>query len=162
MATNISGVQQVAQALYDAHGRVETKALVDAARAKDSPAHSAFEWDNRKAGEEFRLIQARQYLRRVTIVREDAPERLIHVPKVIKEGADSHDGHYQVASVLVQHPDEFERAVHATALRIDASQRALDDLYAAAEKTERTNQAAIIAQMSKATRIFADALKSMH
>ena len=159
----ISGVQKVAQQLYDQNGKVETRALVDAARPKTSPAHPAFEWDNRKAGDEYRLIQARNYIRRVTITRDEEPERLIHVPKVnVEQQSDARDGHYQVASVLVSRPDEFERALHATTLRFDAARKALDDLYAAAETTERADQAAMIAQMSKATMMFADALKAMH
>ena len=166
----ISVVQKVAQQLYDQNGKVETRALVDAARPKTSPAHAAFEWDNKKAGEEYRLIQGRNYIRRVTIIRNDQPERLIHVPKIHFEPMadadpdqpESRDGHYQVASVLVSHPDEFERALHATTLRFDAARKALDDLYTAAEQTGRADQAAMIAQMSKATMMFADALKAMH
>ena len=166
----ISGVQQVEQQLYDQHGKVETRALVDAARPKNSPAHCAFEWDNKKAGDEYRLIQARHYIRRVTITRDDQPEPLIHVPRIsFDPGVNSdddqsqgRDGHYQVKSVLITRPDEFERALNSVRMRFKAAKKALDDLYAAAESTGRTDQAAMIAQMSKATTMFADALKAMH
>src|SRR5208283_559867 len=40
--------------------------VVNAARAKSSPLHSQFEWDNSKAAEQFRLRQA-QKLIRVTV-----------------------------------------------------------------------------------------------
>jgi hypothetical protein len=41
------------------------RALVDLARPKNHPAHRFFEWDDAKAGERFRIHQARQYQQRI-------------------------------------------------------------------------------------------------
>lgn len=158
----ISGVQTVAQQLYDKHGKLESKALVDAARPKDSPAHDAFEWDNKKAGDEYRLIQARKYIRQIVITREDEPERLVHVPSIQRDAQDTRDGHYQVPSVLVTMPGEFERALQAAMMRVKSANKALQDLHQAAETDGRDDQAALISQMAKATLMFSQALESMH
>jgi hypothetical protein len=162
-------VQQVCQDIYDRDGKVETKALVNAARPKDSPAHDGFTWDNRAAAERYREIEARKWIR-VAFIRpepEAAPERLIHVPKITVESADTaeaetREGHYQVASVLIERPDEFARALNQAQIKLEAAKRAVDDLLKAAESTGRTDQAAMIAQMSRATEMWADALRAMH
>lgn len=43
-------------------GRLTAKALLDANRAKDAPLHKAFEWNDRKAAEQYRLHQARHII----------------------------------------------------------------------------------------------------
>ena len=162
-----SGVKKVLQELYDKHGYTEAAALVDAATPKDSPAHAAFEWDNKKAGHEYRLIQARTWIRRVTVVKDGQEQRLIHVPRVsaaaTEDGEDEgREGHYQVRSVLVQRPDEYERALAEAETKFEAARRAVTELYEAAERTGRSDKAAAIAQMAKATAMFSEALQAMH
>jgi hypothetical protein len=162
-----SGVKQVLQELYDRHGMTEAAALVEAATPKDSPAHAGFEWDNKKASHEYRLIQARQWIRRVTVVKDGQEQRLIHVPRVAAAAAEddddeSREGHYQVRSVLVQRPDEYERALVEAESKFEAARRAVNELYEAAERTGRSDKAAAIAQMAKATAMFSEALQAMH
>lgn len=161
------GVQQVAQELYEKHGKLTPSALVDAAKPKDSPAHCGFEWNDKKAGHEYRLWQARGWFRRIEIRTEpDAePERLINVPKIVIAKADEEEGRegeYQLPSVLIQRPDEFARALDQAQAKFTAARRALDELYAVAERTERSDNAAIIAQMAKAAELWASALQAMH
>ena len=76
------GVQEVAQALYDRKGKIIPSELVEAARLKNSPAHDGFEWDDKKAGNEYRLYQARNWCRKIEIRVEPGaePERLVYVP----------------------------------------------------------------------------------
>ena len=162
-------VQQVCQEIYDRDGKVETRALVNAARPKDSPAHAGFTWENRVAAERYREIEARKWIR-VAFIKpepESEPERLIHVPRIVIEPAnadesESREGHYQVASVLIERPDEFARALNQAQIKLEAAKRAVDDLLKAAETSGRTDQAAMIAQMSRATEMWADALRAMH
>lgn len=156
------GVQEVAQALYDRKGKVSPSELVEAARPKNSPAHDGFEWDNKKAGDEYRLYQARNWCRKIVIRVEPAaePERLVHVPKIVQD--ESREGEYQALSVLITRPDEFERALGEATGKVSAAKRALDELHTAAERTDRTEQAAVISQMARATELWASALSAMH
>lgn len=57
------------------------KTVVNKARATSSPIHKMFEWDNRVAGEEYRLEQARLYLRciRVKIIGDKSEARTVYV-----------------------------------------------------------------------------------
>jgi hypothetical protein len=159
-----AAVQSVVQDLFDRNGSVKTVDLVAAARPKDSPAHPAFEWDNKKAGDEYRLIQARHWIRAVTVTRPDSTEaeRLIHVPRIVTDSDTSKEGEYKPLSVIITLPDEFARALEYASSKMAAAKRALDDLYKAAEATGRSDQAAMIAQMSRATELWASALTGLH
>lgn len=49
-------------------GSLSPVAVVDAARAADHPLHDRFEWDDTKAGEAYRIEQARRMIRAVVTV----------------------------------------------------------------------------------------------
>ena len=49
-------------------GNLSPVAVVDAARAADHPLHDRFEWDDTKAGEAYRIEQARRMIRAVVTV----------------------------------------------------------------------------------------------
>lgn len=51
------------QAIRDEHGTLTPALVVDTARNPQHPLHSRFEWDDRIAGEAYRLTQAGQLLR---------------------------------------------------------------------------------------------------
>lgn len=53
-------------ALFDIYKRknvLTPEIVVDEARDKESPLHPVFEWDNKKAANEYRLVQARHLIR---------------------------------------------------------------------------------------------------
>lgn len=49
--------------IRQAHGSLTPRLLVDLAQAPNHPLHSRFEWDDRIAGDKWRLEQAAQLLR---------------------------------------------------------------------------------------------------
>lgn len=49
-------------------GALQAPDVVEAAREADSPIHAAFEWDDGKAAEEYRLIQARRLIVSVRVL----------------------------------------------------------------------------------------------
>ena len=64
-ASYVRGSAQAAGEMCEklaAEGRLTAKALLDANRAKDAPLHKAFEWNDRKAAEQYRLHQARHII----------------------------------------------------------------------------------------------------
>lgn len=52
------------------NGRLESEDVVDAARPEDAPLHPAFEWDDEKAAEAYRIEQAKYIIRHVDVVME--------------------------------------------------------------------------------------------
>lgn len=55
------------QKVYEEHGFLTPQVLLDAARPPKHPLHSQFEWDNKKAGDMYRLEQARELIRSVKV-----------------------------------------------------------------------------------------------
>ena len=52
-------------------GLLRPQAVVNAARPKDSPLHSAFCWNNTEAAQKYRLLQAQQLIRSFRVTVED-------------------------------------------------------------------------------------------
>lgn len=100
-------------------GRLTPEQVVESARDRRSPLHSAFEWSDKAAGEAYRIIQARVLIKSVRLVVEttelSAPRR---VPAF---GIDVESGGYATLDTLRQDPDaarnaavaEFARAASA-------------------------------------------------
>ena len=53
---------------------VPPRAIVDEARSRRSPIHPLFEWDNNKAGDAYRIVQARHYISSLVITRVEIAE----------------------------------------------------------------------------------------
>lgn len=146
----MKNVETVVQKIYSRDGEVKASVLVDEARPKDSPAHPAFEWRDKTAAEEYRLYQARHLIRKVSVIHEDKPSRLVHVP-IVAVADDSREGSYKPTEVVVSAPDEFESALNAAIQRLKSARTAVDDLQRAASKLEpKGDRNALIAQVSNA------------
>lgn len=52
-------------------GNLNAKALVDASRPEDAPLHSEFEWDDKKAAEDWRIHQGRNLINALVIMPEN-------------------------------------------------------------------------------------------
>lgn len=126
-------VQKAVSELYETAGKVTPSALIASAKPKSSPIHDAFEWDNRKAGHEYRLMQARTWLRKVEIVVEERTEKMVHVPLMRNDAAESGEGHYKPASVVVRNVDEYQAAMSAVKCRLGSAKEAYDALKRAAK-----------------------------
>ena len=62
---------------YD--GRLKPEILVAEARHKTSPLHPCFEWNNDKAAEQFRLLQAERLIVSVRVIIEEREEKVVRV-----------------------------------------------------------------------------------
>jgi hypothetical protein len=63
------------QSVYDQHQRLTPALVVDVARDQSHPLHDRFEWDDKVAGEAYRLDQARRLIRSVRVVYREADEK---------------------------------------------------------------------------------------
>lgn len=163
-----AGVQQEVQAILSQHGSIKPSTLIERARSKDSPAHDGFTWDNRKAGDEYRLIEARRWLR-IVVVRAteeaEGTERLVHVPTVTRteavEGALA-EGEYKPISVVAEQPDEYARARAEVLAKGRSFAQALAELDQAAAKRGKADMSAVIAQISRGLDLFEKAIETLH
>ena len=139
METSKAKVQDVINEIYQRDGEVKPSTLLEEARSESSPIHNAFEWDNTKAGHEFRLIQARTWIRKVRIIIEDRVERLVHVPRIVFEDVDyqdSNEGYYKPISIVVQEQDEFKAALNSAKASLNSARSAYEDLKRAARESK--------------------------
>jgi hypothetical protein len=135
-------VQQAVVEIYQRDGEVKPTSLIEMAKPKSSPVHDAFEWDNKKAGHEFRLMQARKWIRKVEIIIEDRPEQFVHVPRIIRDDVEevvfnSSEGYYKPISIVAQDQDEYEPALAYTLSKLNSAKQAYTDLKKAAQKTKK-------------------------
>jgi hypothetical protein len=90
------------------------EAVVDDARSESSPTHHYFDWDDAAAAEQYRVNQARYYLRSIEVVREEhvpAVRAFYVVTKIEDEGDTQKKGYAHIETVL--HDKELWRQVVA-------------------------------------------------
>ncbi len=68
-------LRQELQVIYEQNQKLTPALVVEVARDPDHPLHHRFEWDDEKAGDKYRLHQARQLIRsvRIRVIDEDDP-----------------------------------------------------------------------------------------
>lgn len=136
MASMRERVQLMVNEIYRRDGAVRASVLVEEARPKHSPVHDAFEWDDKKAGNEYRLHQARSWIRKVEVIYGDRKERYVHVPSIVLSESVSGEGYYKPISVVVGDTEEYEAAKKAALATLNAAVAAFEELRQAAERTE--------------------------
>ena len=105
------------------NGALLPPTIVRAARPKRSRLHECFEWDDRKAANTYREVQARELLRKIVVVYEE------------KTGKEEHIR----AFVRIQHDEESyycstARIVEDEELQENVISQILDDLMAIKKK----------------------------
>ena len=89
-------------------GELTPGAVVVEAQDPDSDLHDFFEWDDTKAGHKYRLVQARQLIRSVTVVIE-TDEIILRVPEYLRnpEKESSEQGYMRTATMKTD--DDIKR-----------------------------------------------------
>ena len=90
--------------IYDEYGRLTPAIVVDAARPKNHPLHSRFEWNNGVAAEAWRREQASQLIRSAKVVyrKPDSEQRIEIRSWHAIAGADGHG--YEPTDKVVNDP----------------------------------------------------------
>lgn len=106
------------------HGQVTAAMLVKKARKKTYPLHSCFEWNDKSAGNKYRLIQAQQIIVQITISKEvpssDEPIDVRRFLSVEENGSKFYT--------------PMERALSIAGLRMQILNQALSELKAFRQK----------------------------
>jgi hypothetical protein len=77
----MSNLRDELQTIYEQHGVLTPRLVLEEARAPEHPLHSRFEWDDTLAAESWRLEQAHHLIMRVRIVyiegtHKNGPQRI--------------------------------------------------------------------------------------
>ncbi len=91
--------------------------VVEAAKAPTHPLHQHFEWNNTKAAAAYRLVQARNLIRSITVIRP-AEDRPVMRPIYFSLDSDriQHGGGYQRIETIMA-SDALQEEMHSAALR---------------------------------------------
>lgn len=141
--------------IYERDQKLTASAVVKEATPTTAPLHPAFLWDDKKAGEEYRLYQARTLIRRVSVIREDRePTKLfVNVPD---------QNAYHPVDVVVKKPDLYAAALNELSKRVRSAQAALDDLQRAAQQEPDSDKLARITIAVQAMQAAQAAVKALH
>lgn len=91
-------------------GILNPKIVIDSARDKKSPLHDYFVWDNAKASEKYRLIQAEELIRRVRVEIITPEQKTVLVRQFIslprdRKPVDSKEGGYRLINQVMTTQD---------------------------------------------------------
>jgi hypothetical protein len=112
--------------IREENGKLTAEPIVEAARPESSPLHPAFNWDDESAAHQHRLWQARQLIRSIRVVHDEAEESepvYIHVSRTDEDGG----GSYEPIAVLVDSPDEMQTAIFYLRSRLESARNAVRD-----------------------------------
>lgn len=73
VSADIAG--RICQELNESEGGLTPQKLVDVSRDINHPLHGEFEWDDSIAAEAYRVTQAKQLIRDITIVRDEEEKK---------------------------------------------------------------------------------------
>ena len=83
-------VEKELRALHSRDGVLPCEAVLDAARPKNSPLHDYFTWDDSRAAERYRLIEAGRLIATVRIeYRRKKAAQVVYTPAFIPTGTNS-------------------------------------------------------------------------
>jgi hypothetical protein len=133
----------------DHDGRLEAPMVVVEARPKDAALHPAFEWDDKKAAEEYRINQARRIIRAIRIVGPESQPSdepaYVHIKRV-----DGEVPYYQSARVAITNQDEWALAVEEVGAKFRSAGRALHDLERIANVKDKKGMVSLITVANRA------------
>ncbi|MBQ6599980.1 MAG: hypothetical protein IJH79_20740 [Lentisphaeria bacterium] len=81
------------------------QSLVDVSRPESAPLHNEFEWDDAKAGEEWRKAQAGNVIRHLIIVREEPETKEEQTPIRAFFKIEHDDPHYTPVEIIIRKED---------------------------------------------------------
>ena len=132
-------------------GRLDAKALVDAARDKKHPMHGDFEWRDDVAGEAYRLIQARGYIASVRVVITQSTKKIV-APGYVHDPAAGRGPGYVTMARLQTEREHAEEAMMNEINRVQAALERSREIAAALDLSEE-HEAAMNAVLVLASRI---------
>lgn len=153
--------------IYGIHGKLTSSAVVEEARPKGAVLHGAFEWNDKRAAEEYRRGQARTIIRAVLVV-DDADEKkaspvFVHVRAQDQQpSGESREGEYHPTEVVVKRVDLFEQALSELERRVSSALASVEALKRAAQDSDDADRLARVALAVRALETASAAIGALH
>lgn len=125
--------------IYERDKELRPSVVVKEATPVRSPLHKDFEWDDAKAGHEFRLYQARSIIKSTPCVLATGQRtRWMHTPPIVRDEPTAvlmqREGVYRPITEIVKSPSEYLATLKELESHRQAMNRAIRDLKRAAKK----------------------------
>lgn len=106
--------------IYRKSGEITPEMVIEDAKKTNSPLHNYFEWDDSKAAREYRLQQARELIRSVTIISTIQSHKIV-APRYVRDSTkeSSEQGYTDIQEAI---PDK-EMAVAILKTEVDRIER---------------------------------------
>lgn len=138
-------VRKELERIYKRDGALTATAVLKEAAQKGSPLHEHFTWDDSEAAQQWRLVQARNLIKRVKVISPaGTEERIIHVPSITRG-----EGEYQVQSVVASQPDKFERAMASARADLEAAEESVGVLNSLKKNKKLTDAGKMVSKARK-------------
>lgn len=125
----------------DKNGVLYPRKVVAAARATDNPLHPMFEWNNRKAGDEWRLQQARQIISRYHVTITNATTSRVRGYVSLKSDRAEGGGYRAIGEVISEET-----------MRAELLQNALEELASLEQRYVRLSELKPVFQAARKVR----------
>jgi len=137
------------------HGKLTGRLLLEESREESAPLHCAFEWDDSKAAEKYRINQAGQLIVSVRILTEEEPKKgvLTHI-KVESSSA------FETPNQVVSQEDKYVEALLKYQASIEAFRRDIEHLKRLAGDTHKPDRLASLAIAIEALNTCNNALRA--
>lgn len=109
--------------IHEKRGGLTPSGIVDESRPEQAPLHPVFEWDDRKAAEEWREQQARQLVCCIVVQQETSKSETVEV-RMFEHAK----GAYHPVQVILSEPDMKIELMRDTLKMTDAYKKKLQSL----------------------------------
>lgn len=141
------------------------KNIVAESRAKNAVLHPAFEWNDKKAAEEYRLWEARQIARSVVVIKDDNVREPVYVHvQALDSGEEKQprEGRYEPMDLVVDSPDLFEQALGELRSKLRSAAEAVHALERAAKQSKDPDKMMRVSLAVKALDAAQSAIAALH
>jgi hypothetical protein len=127
-------------------GKLRPQDVLENAADPESPIHGVFTWDDSKAAHEYRLSEARDFIKLVVVVdgQKGTPEPAFWNVTITTapidndpESQPSKERYYQAANVIAKSPIEYESALQLMVRELASAQTGLERLRRLAPRGHR-------------------------
>ena len=126
--------------LNDANGGLTSEIVVKAARAKRSPMHNAFTWDDADAARQYRLRQASSLIRAIVVESPERPVVRKFVNVTVADGEGESQRHYMSLDAALSDPECRGQVLMDAKCELSAFRRKYANLKEVAEVIEVINR----------------------
>ena len=160
ISANVAGVEL--ERIRAKHGALTSKAILDESRPKDAALHKAFQWNDSKAAEAYRLHQASTLSRSIVVIREDGGiEHRAY--SLVTKNDNVRKTEYVPSEIVAQRVDLFADAVGRLESKMREIGQSIRDLESLAKRESADpERMARISMAAKALETASAAIAGLH